>query len=474
MAIRIQLFRPVTSILLALLALLAIPAPAMAGSDKRESELNERLVKQGAEMTEPERRALKEAMENWFNGREESLKNLLDLVKSTDLDEKQSRWVSQVDVMRSRLQSAFGNALQNVREPTIQAYHFHMFTLKEEHEFVNALGKLHVAEARDTIIRTGRNLQTEDEDLQKKWDELKEQDRRLDELEQSAAKEMRELLADAVQKAADSRKTLLEKVASIPGKLEPLRKSGIAGAAVNALPEGVVKEILKAALAINESAAAGAKIWLTVNKSAIDRANRIAQLARTEQESIIRLFHSTRSEALTFVEKYGSLTARVALRSAEDELRSAASSCATSGQKDDLLAFTDEAVRALGSDMSATESAMEKLMRDQEGRFLGSSVSDTTVEDLAETRYWEDESRAVHEVARKIEEMLNGWRNDASGLYINSLSGLTDAEKEELQKQIRSRVEDLVKVMEDAASLLDEDKLAEPLDRRNLKDAIKR
>jgi hypothetical protein len=370
--------------------------------------------------------------------------------------------------------SRLGDAIKSVSgTPSIGAFNFIGVTQVEEVNFFVGLERVQVGERRDHLMANQNNVKEMTKVLDEKWQALFDQDNSIDEHEKQLVDEIGAIIDRSVDEADRDRRTIKEQLVSGVDTVARLVKNygkpisvllaTLTGVDLHAL-EDALKVIGQTQPAIN----AYAKIYLKTNADYIERSVAYASLLQSERGGIFILLGGFRRDTEAFVQKNGFDQAKIEYQAASDSLRSWASGTATSGQRSDGDAFSRDVLARLSNHLAATEKIFNDFVVHHYRKFFGPLAPDIR-EAVAETRVWEDWDRRIQ--SKGLDAKLRTWRSEANSFFTVSLAGLSSDDAAYLRGLIQSRVDELVRSLEEAEKI--PEKFHRDFDRHNLGDEVK-
>lgn len=447
---------------------------AFAGYDARASELRDILAKKEL-ADQKERDVLARALDDYVRAREQCLEDLVRIIEesSRDRTEQERAWNDRLGGCKQDA-SRLADAIKSISgTPSIGAFNFVNVTAIEEQKFFEGLGGVKVGERRDHLIVNQKNVIDMTQRLDEKWQALFDQDNSIDEHEQQIVSEIGAIVDRAFDQADRERRTIKEKLVDGVDKATKIVKKynkpivyllgTLTGADLDTLKQAL--EVIKGS---EPAIDAYAKIYLKTNEDYIARSAEYAALLQSERGGIYILFGGFRQDTEEFLKKNGFDQAKIEYQLASDAMASWASSTATSGQRSDADAFGKDVLGKLGNHLAETERRFNDFVSHHKSKFFGPIAPDIK-EALAETRVWEDWDRMMQ--GKSLDAKLRQWRSDASTFFTVSLSGLSSEDQEYLRGLLQPRVDELVRSLDDAATI--PDRFHHDFDRSRLGDDLK-
>ena len=439
--------------------LLLTTSMALAAFDQSLPEFK-KAVAENALLFAPERDGLPKAYEAYIGARNKALTDLLEIIKEGDpgRKEQQRRFVDRAEALKSDL-GKFADALKPVDKLSPTALGILNGITQREGQFIEALKLLKVAEQRDAIVEQRRRMVEMTELLETKWKGLLDLDNNLDRQEQQMAQEIQKALEQAINNAAGSRKNIQEKMKTVVAVIAGVGKK---------IPNDAIKQMAEILDHINKEWYAK---WLEAQNYAGQRVRTYTDLTRGEHGGVFVLFSDLRRDTDLFIRENGFDKAKERYGKAKEDLERLPDNYSGSGPKADAAEWSKLALEHINNHLKASEEAFNNFVRKHEKKFFGPIGPDVR-EELLETQVWdrlESEQRRLD-----LDERLRAWRGDAKGFFEVSLSGLSDVEREWIQDQLKTSLDNLsrqIQQMEDEFSMRQlKDRL---FNRKQLGDGIK-
>jgi hypothetical protein len=428
--------------------LLVAPSIALAAFDQSLPEFK-KAVAESPLLFAAERDTLPKAYEAYIESRNKALNELLEIIKDPDpgRKEQQRQFVDRAEAMKSDLKK-FSDAVGSPDKLSPTALSILNGITQREGRFIEALKNLKVAEQRDAIVEQRRRMIEMSDLLETKWKGILDLDNNLDQQEQQVAQDIQKTLEQAINTAASSRKNIQEQLKTVV--------SGIAGVGKQ-IPIEAIKQVAEMVDFMNKEWYAR---WLEAQNYIGQRIATYTSLARGEQGGVFVLFMDVRRDTDLFIRENGFDKAKERFAKAKDDLDRLSDYYSGSGPKADATEWSKLALEHINNHLKASEEAFNNFVRNHEKKFFGPLGPDVR-EEMLETQVWdrlENEQRRLD-----LEEKLRAWRGDTRGFFEVSLSGLSDVEKEWLQDQLKSSLENLSKQIQ---------KFEDELTLRQLKDKL--
>jgi hypothetical protein len=172
----------------------------MPSFDARRRELRDSLT---AAQTDPdftgsEAMRLASVLEDYLTARDGVLTMMQTLIAEDDAEPLANDYASKLRDMTRAATDKLDNMLDGVSEPSDAAVRWREKTSFGEFVFWAQLGNLKLAEARDAMASDGKKVRDLISVLDKKWQNLSEEDLRVEDAEQRAAQELKDLLERAL------------------------------------------------------------------------------------------------------------------------------------------------------------------------------------------------------------------------------------------------------------------------------------
>lgn len=470
----------------------------MPSFEKRGRELRESLTALTGSIEGAEQVRIAGVLKDYLDARDAILTMML-VVLADETNEPLARdYNSKFNDMTKAALDKLDNMLSGVSNPSPAAVRFRETVDFAEMAFWSLLGSLKLGEARDALVANGRNVRELISALDKKWQNLSEEDLKVEEAEQKAARDIKDLLEQALAEAMPlyiqagaGAIWLRDKWKAIPAAITDHVKAALVGAGA---PESVINVLLKAASIANEAA-----FYLSVAKAAgvtVDVVEKAVNLVRSiniggyvvyrlKPESdpqvgiitgaldkaskplrgliegryneymarykalldnegvVIVAFGGIRQQVDQFLKSCNLDTTRAAHAEALSALDRVDSGLRTDGQKSDWSDVRKGLKDIFDTRRAATEKAFEDFFRANDGRFLG-GLSTATEKALLETDRWTVTINGI--VAVGLDEKLRDWRQqvvvvqggpkEAFDQIQDSFLGLPLGVREQVQKSV--------------------------------------
>ena len=438
----------------------------MPSYGKRGAELRESLVATAGRMQAAEQARIPTVLGEYADSRDAIL-TMMTVFLADDTNEPLAReYNSKLTDMSKAAQDKLDNMLSGLSSTSPAAVRFRERVDFEEMAFWSLLGSLKLGESRDALISNGSKVRELIATLDKKWKNLSEEDLRVEEAEQKAAKDLKDLLEQALAEAMPlyiqagaGAIWLRDKWKSIPATITDHVKATLIGAGC---PEQVVTVLLKASSIANDLAsvtsmakAAGVSVAVVEQAINIVRSINIGGLivARLKPDSdpqtsqitsnlekaakplkaliegrynelmtryksqldnegvIIVAFGGIRQQVDQFLKECNVETTRTAHAEALAAMDRVESGLRTDGQKSDWSELRKSLKDIFDTRKVATEKAFDDFFRANDGRFLG-GLSTATEKALLEPDRWEVTINGV--VAVGLDQKLRDWRQQVT------------------------------------------------------------
>lgn len=172
----------------------------MPSYDYRRKEVANALAGAGAELG-AERLRIAAVLDEYFNARDAILTMIVTFLADDSAEPLTPEYNSKFrDTVRSA-QDKLDNMLSGVSSPSAAAVKFREKVDFEEMAFWALVGKLTLAESRDLLITNSRNVREMISVLDKRWQNLSEEDLKVEQEEQKAAQDIKDMLETALATA---------------------------------------------------------------------------------------------------------------------------------------------------------------------------------------------------------------------------------------------------------------------------------
>lgn len=481
----------------------------MPSFEKRGKELREALVTLGISLEGAEQVRIAGVLADYQNARDAVL-TMMTVVLGDETAEPLARdYNSKFNDMSKAAQSKLDNMLSGLNNPSEAAVRFRERVDFEEMAFWSLLGSLKIAEARDALVMNGRNVRELIAALDKKWQNLKEEDLRVEEAEQKAARDIKEMLEQALAEAMPlyiqagaGAIWLKDKWGSIARTITDHVKAALVGAGCN---EDVLNVLLKAASIANDMAffiSVGKLAGVTVDvvektinlirsinvggyvmyrlkpesdaqvgviTGVLEKAGRPLRTmiegryndymarykAQLDNEGVVIVaFGGIRQQVDKFLKDCNLDTTRAGHAEAMAALDRIDSGLRSDGQKSDWSDLRKSLKDIFDNRKVATEKAFEEFYRANDGRFLG-GLSTATETALLEPDKWQITINGV--VAVGLDQKLRDWRQqvtvvqggpkEAFDQIQNAFLGLPLGIREQVQQSINDYLGETMRVL---------------------------
>ena len=417
-------------LLIALLLLGWSSTTALADYDARKSEAMSQLDK--AEITDDERRELKEALDRYFSAREDCLEALVGIVAKEDEGEQDAMFVARTHMCASGGAQILGDGLDDIKEPTIGALGFLNVFASHESAFYQSLAGVTAAEARDHIVTIRIRLAGMTEVLDEKWETILDQDETLDERAKKMAQEIRSDLDTVIKEAAEGHKDAAELIADgikkyAESPTAPTPKTG------DEIIDGIIS-IVKSSL--------GPLIatWQATSTRGESRVRAYRSLFTSERRVLV-MFEEVRDDVKEFLEDNDFPRAEKAYATAKSSLDSFVSSAKTSGQSSDASELRGDLVDQLAAHLKDAADVYGTFVGKHKEKFFG-ALGPNIKRELVEPDAWEDYADFVEGYG--LDAKLRSWQDNATNYFGVDLGRLPNDHREQLKTGLRAIVEDLI------------------------------
>jgi hypothetical protein len=433
--------------------------------DARGQELRNQLAAIQADLGGGETTRIAGVLQDYLAARDAVLTMITTLLADDDPTPVLDDYAARLRDMTRAATDRLDDMLAGLSTPSPAAVRFREQTSFAEFIFWGQVGALKLAQARDRMAADGRKVRDLIKVLDQKWQNLGEEDLRVEEAEQRAAQELKDLLEQAL---AEAMPYWLQALAGVDALREQWKavfrsitdhvKEVLVGAGV---PRGLVDVLLTLASWANDvatvaewAARAGLAVpelldWLNRIRSmniggyvqyrvglviGLDRttkdvvsalnsaySRKIKSLVEGQYDSRLAAFKAQLDNEGVIIVAYGGIrqqvdeflkacnldgvrAARAAAIAAMDGLDSALS---TDGQKSDWSAVRKTLRDAFDARHQAAESAFNDFYRANDGRFLG-GLSTETERTLLEPDKWRITTEGL--VAVGLDTRLREWR----------------------------------------------------------------
>jgi hypothetical protein len=173
----------------------------MPSYDKRGVELQARLFTAGAGMSQAERQRIEAALNDYKLARDAVLTMIVVFLSDDSAEALTPEYNSKLrDTVRSA-SDKLDNMLSGISDATSAAVRFREQVAMDEMGFWALISSLKLAETRDSLITSTRRVHDLISVLDKRWQNLTEEDLRVEEAEQKAAEDLRDTLKRAMEAA---------------------------------------------------------------------------------------------------------------------------------------------------------------------------------------------------------------------------------------------------------------------------------
>lgn len=173
----------------------------MPSFDNRRRELRAALTAVQADLEGGETTRITGVLEDYLNARDAVLTMMQVLIADEDPEPIADEYASKLRDMTRAATDKLDNMLSGVSTPSAAAVRFREQVSFAEFIFWGHVGGLKLASARDSMVRDGKKVRELISVLDKKWQNLGEEDLRVEEAEQRAAQDIKDLLEQALAQA---------------------------------------------------------------------------------------------------------------------------------------------------------------------------------------------------------------------------------------------------------------------------------
>jgi hypothetical protein len=437
----------------------------MPSFDARRRELREALTKIQPDLDGAEYIRITAVMEDYFNARDAVLTMMQVVLAEDDPEPVLADYAGRFRDMTRSATDKLDNMLSGLSNPSRAAADWHERVSFAEFIFWGQVGALKIAEARDAMARDAKRVRDLIAALDLKWRNLSDEDLRVEEAEQRAAQDVKDLLETALAQAtpywlqagtaivtvrdtwksifstitdhvketlvsAGAPRALVEALLKLAGWandyadiLEWPAKYGLAGAQeamdwINRIRSmnvgGLVQYRLTQVADLDSKTKAvisfmdlGAKAFSPWIQGAYD-AKMAAFKAQLDNEGVLIVaYGGIRNQVDQFLKDCNLDGLRATLAAALTAMDGLSSALATDGQKSDWSDVKKSIRDALDARRAAAESAFGDFYRANDGRFLGGLSTDTE-RTLLEQDKWTVTTNGL--LAVGVDEKLRAWR----------------------------------------------------------------
>jgi uncharacterized coiled-coil protein SlyX len=429
----------------------------MASFPNRRAELANRLAETAVEPIERVR--IGAVFDDVFAIRDAALTMVQTYVADDGKDELGKDYTDALSNFRSRMDAKWSDMLSGLSTPSDAAVKFRERILVEEAGFWGAPGLVNLVAARDDMVRRARTFRETSEALDKKWAAYTEEDRRVEQAEADAARQVQDIINKAIAEQAgtmrqlgNSLSELLQKLSRIDdlvnewavafmvgigvprniaefiaklsqigqGAFDKAKELGIPAAALAAAigaispvdPGFAAVEFLKGLMGsqmrdlFTAYSAMKKGLQYGLQEPYVEKVAFYRGLL-APHSAIIVTFGGTRSETDRFLQQNNTTIARANLDKALEDLDRWRDGAMTDGQRADAGLVRNAARDALLGRLAGLAREWEAMFRRHEGRFMGPLSSETEKEFL-NTDVWIVTVNGMVQLG--LDEKLRDWR----------------------------------------------------------------
>lgn len=461
----------------------------------RKAELADRLA--GTPVEPIERVRIAAVLDDVLSVREAALTMVTVMVADEGTDPLAKDYADALNRFGSQMNSKWNDMLSGLSTPSDGAVKFRERILVEEAGFWGAPGLAKLVDARDDLVLRARTFREMSAALDKKWASFTEEDARVDQAEEEAAKRVQELIRKAIDEEAalmarlgNSVSELLQAMSKLDDKVNewavafavgigvppnlaaliPKMSSLAQGAFDAAKTLGIPAAQLAAALApilLKDPGFAAVEWFKTAfgpeMREILSRYSDIKkglQYALQEQYvqhtatyrsilpaegAILVTFTATRAEVDRFLQANNTEIARRNLDAALADLDRLRDGAPTDGQRADAALVRNEVRDSLNRRLTALSADWNAMFARHEGRFMG-PLSGATEQELLEPDRWQVTVNGL--VALGLDEKLRDWRRQSVefqariGTSFQSAGKAFDGLPEEFRAKIKDQIND--------------------------------
>lgn len=418
-----------TAVIIGLLAWSA--ASASADYAARRQETMAELARK--ELDEPERKKLTEILDSYFKAREQCLEGLVKILEVTGANEQSDLFVARAGICATTGSKILGDALKPFKEPSIAALGFMNVFHAQEHAFLTGLAGLHVADSRDRIVIVRDRLKEMSGILDKKWKALDSQDDSIDARTKRIAEEIKQDLAETVNRAAEANKDVVERLAQgvrqyAESDTSPTPPTG------SAIADAIIS-MAKPALGVL------LQYWEARNLRSARRADSYQELIKSELKIIV-LFVEVRDDVREFLKDNDFPTAEAAFAEARKSADTFVGNAKTSGQKTDASELRDNMLKVLAKHLKDAAQTYGKFVDQNKEKFFG-PIGPEIRKELLEIGVWEQYASYIHGYG--LDAKLRQWHTQATNYFEVDLSELPNDARRRLKDGLRAIIDELIR-----------------------------
>jgi hypothetical protein len=427
----------------AVICVIGLVLAAEFDSNKRLSELKSEAEKSTA-LKPNDVKELTQTYQEYALIRNEELSKMLATLRLKDValltpryNESLSRIIKATEARESEM--------IRLSEP---AYKMFLSFKKSEFDYLDAMKILKLASSRDRIVYLNAYLKDYTEKLEIKWKDLLSQDQNYDDQERRISDEIQEVFRQTAQEIAESKKTVKERIKNV---IEAVVKVGV-GQAVG-LAAKIAELFIDFSKEISNIEEKTIGKLLSSRQKVQERAATLRNYYNIEKRGILVLFSDTYYDTKKFINENGFDQAKLSYEEARKDAAELANR-GTTGQRDDGKVFGDTVMSILGDHLGVMKDTFNGFVYKNEGIFFG-PVGPKLTADLLEMRTWEEENAETQRI--DLEGFLRRYSDetneDFKPLFVN-FSGLTDADRSNIERKLRDILSGLQRELEITTKLL--------------------
>jgi hypothetical protein len=333
------------------------------------------------------------------------------------------------------MRKTFGDALHNVKTPSISGLNLITIGTDQEERFFDSLGKLKVmGKAVDETAKYKREVTEQSTALQAIWDEETKRGGEIESDEENLLKQLDDALKSAVERAASAHQSLMEKsvkftsfAGKVAEKVGPLLPEDLAAAQLLE----VATELVGVFGNLSESVEAmDAKIE--------DRRDRYTAYFENDHKSLLVVYSDTRKRAKEFVDRHGYDGLTVITGQARGALSNFRAEMKTSGQQSDADAFLADSLKVVDELERNAKEVWDNFVKANDGHFFGRFGPDVEAALIGSGRFDAEYSRIA---SLDLHGLMTRWLDDSRDVFEVDPSNFDDKTKELLEGKLRSSLE---------------------------------
>lgn len=409
---------------------------ALASGGKRMEEMRLEIA-QNVSYTK-DREELLKGVGRYMDRRDAVLQRLSGLIKNESPDKQRDGWNDAAgsiqDTPELKVTLSTEEGIKEFRK-----------LQEEEVRWIAKLIALPSASSRDQIVALQANLKAQIDQLRQEWIKQLGTDDAIDNQETQVMSELYTILAKAIEDVTKASENTRKAIQGVAGKA--MDNVPVVGGALSTITEKLTE----------------------AKQSAQEREAKLKGLIESEKGGLLVLFREIRPTTDKFIQENGFDQIKALYTKAQDDLKEFAS-FGTSAQQADAKSWAEDISASLGKHVAAAQDLFNTFVKENQGKFFG-PISPEISELLLETRAWDDQRGRFEKL--DLERKLREWRDQESGFFEISSSGLSDEEKDFLKKSLDADLQKLIRATEDFSGVVAKDTFFSLFDRRILGDLLK-